>query len=282
MSKRQEEIERELVRQRKAKLMRDLENDLQYYHNKKNEEAQAKKDEIRDNESLLNEETFRFHSPYMQYRNKINEMNKRIYDRSKMYNGYLNSPLNNEFFNAKDDFEFNKKVAEQKEREKYLMRTDQTKINLRQEEAKRLKEEDQRLKSEKIKSQNNYKEYLDIQNIERNNKALEKRNQSQGEQLIMPSYNYPNYPLPVTKKAFDPLHLNNTSPALNSNKNKYLGESQLRHNPITCPIDDVEYNKYVLNDLLYMNNSNHIERNVNGIDNILTNTGNRIMALNSQ
>ena len=25
----------------------------------------------------------------------------------------------------------------------------------------------------------------------------------------------------------------------------YLGESRLRHNPITCPVDDIEYNKYV-------------------------------------
>lgn len=27
--------------------------------------------------------------------------------------------------------------------------------------------------------------------------------------------------------------------------NRYLGDSKLRHNPITCPVNDYYYNKYV-------------------------------------
>ena len=27
--------------------------------------------------------------------------------------------------------------------------------------------------------------------------------------------------------------------------NRYLGDSRLRHNPITCPVNDYYYNKYV-------------------------------------
>ena len=31
----------------------------------------------------------------------------------------------------------------------------------------------------------------------------------------------------------------------NNNNHTYLGDSNLRHNPITCPVNDYNYNKYI-------------------------------------
>lgn len=295
MKKRQEEIQKELMSRRKARLMNDIEENYEHVQNKKHQKAQEKMQEAKENEVLWNEENYRFHSPSLQYRNKINEMNRKIYDRSKLYNGYFNSPLDNEFFNAKNDFEFNKKIAERNEREKYLMRIDQTKVNQRKEEARRIKEEDIHFMDMKRKSQSNYKTYLDSQSTEKTQKTMEERDKAiTGRQLLLPSYNYPNFPVPLTKKAFDPLHVDHAStPDLTVNKTKYLGESSLRHNPITCPINDIEYNKYVFKHMLNLNKSSSSSNSLNSSQNgrndndkgncsILSDAGNRIISVNSQ
>ena len=47
------------------------------------------------------------------------------------YNGYLQSPLKGELFVAKNDFEFNRKLAEQRMIEKDALRKDPTGMNER-------------------------------------------------------------------------------------------------------------------------------------------------------
>jgi hypothetical protein len=86
-------------------------------------------------------------------------------------------------------------------------------------------------------------------------------------QLIMPAYFYPNRPVPLHKKARDSLlFAKNQKDIFDQDMNKffrydsqhstlidyersggYLGDSKLRHNPITCPVNDYYYNKYVNN-----------------------------------
>jgi hypothetical protein len=43
-----------------------------------------------------------------------------------------------------------------------------------------------------------------------------------------------------------------SSSAMYKERGNYLGDSRLRHNPITCPVDDVEYNKYVNKELYHI------------------------------
>ena len=74
----------------------------------------------------------------------------------------------------------------------------------------------------------------------------------QGTNSIMSRYKTPNIQKPLEQYL-----INNNNYAKTPNPNNfiinkkinYLGESTLRHNPITCPIDDLEYNKYVINGL---------------------------------
>ena len=84
-------------------------------------------------------------------------------------------------------------------------------------------------------------------------------------QLLMPAYYYPNLPEPVYHKARDSLLASknqeeyfgkdmnrffrgdsSSSTLMNyEGNNRYLGDSRLRHNPITCSFNDYYYNKYV-------------------------------------
>ena len=38
---------------------------------------------------------------------------------------------------------------------------------------------------------------------------------------------------------------------MNKGKENYLNDFRLRHNLITCPFDNIEYNKYVKKELYY-------------------------------
>ena len=100
-------------------------------------------------------------------------------------------------------------------------------------------------------------------------KNLAKLNEGQDDsrpQLIMPAYWYPNRPIPLYKKAKDSLDYSKNSNSFfrgrgdmnrffewdsqyktlmdYDNTGKYLGDSNLRHNPITCPVNDYYYNKF--------------------------------------
>ena len=65
--------------------------------------------------------------------------------------------------------------------------------------------------------------------------------------------------------------------------NRYLGDSKLRHNPITCPVNDYYYNKYVNklkkeSEIIPAGNNNNYSREVpqnNSRDNLI-NSGQQI------
>ncbi len=92
-------------------------------------------------------------------------------------------------------------------------------------------------------------------------------------ELIMPSYNYPNLPVAMFKKANDPINwikANHTETLRNNNKNYYLGDSALRHNPIIQPVEDKEYNKYL--------NKQKALYGTNIKTNTLADAGNKVLA----
>lgn len=81
----------------------------------------------------------------------------------------------------------------------------------------------------------------------------------------MPAYLYPNRPIPLNKKAADSLQFSKQSNKIFDkdmnkffywdsqyytmmdypNNGRYLGDSMLRHNPITCPVNDYCHNRYI-------------------------------------
>ena len=190
------------------------------------------------------------------YKDHIKGLNDKIYNNlSNLYGDSINPNA----LKGKNDYEYNKIMAEEKQKLKnkkdpneYLPLEDDKELD-------RLKLE------EKLRNQRLYKEYLDNQNeIDHLNK-LNQSNEDMRPQLIMPAYFYPNRPVPLHKKARDSLlFAKNQQDYFDKDMNKffrydsqhstlidyersggYLGDSKLRHNPITCPVNDYYYNKYV-------------------------------------
>jgi hypothetical protein len=129
-----------------------------------------------------------------------------------------------------------------------------------------LREADSKMKNERLEQQKNYKDYLDQQKEKKIFDIQNEKKYDISTELIMPSYHYPNKPVPTSKAAKDSIsvsknHHNFFDKDMNkffqgdsqyetlisySGKNYYLGDTRLRHNPITHPINDAEYNKYVV------------------------------------
>ncbi len=193
-----------------------------------------------------------------EYKDRVKGLNDKIYDNLSNLNGLNGNSINPEAFKAKNDYEFNKIMADEKK-----------KLNKKEEEPfiplEDTKELDRLKLEEKLRNQRLYKEYLDNQNeIDHLNK-LNQSNEDMRPQLIMPAYFYPNRPVPLHKKARDSLlFAKNQQDYFDKDMNKffrydsqhstlidyersggYLGDSKLRHNPITCPVNDYYYNKYV-------------------------------------
>lgn len=122
----------------------------------------------------------------------------------------------------------------------------------------------QQSQREKNDNQKLYREYLDNQNkMNQLNKLTEPK--YFGPQLLMPAYLYPNRPIPLNKKAADSLQFSKQSNKIFDkdmnkffdwdsqyytmmdypNNGRYLGDSMLRHNPITCPVNDYYHNRYI-------------------------------------
>ena len=198
------------------------------------------------------------------YKDRVKGLNDKIYDNLQNLNGLNGNSINPDAFKAKNDYEFNKIMAEEKAKLRNKKDMNDNYYNNGIEEEKEL----DRLKhEEKLRNQRLYKEYLDNQNeIDHLNK-LNQSNEDMRPQLIMPAYFYPNRPVPLHKKARDSLlFAKNQKDIFDQDMNKffrydsqhstlidyersggYLGDSKLRHNPITCPVNDYYYNKYVNN-----------------------------------
>ena len=111
-------------------------------------------------------------------------------------------------------------------------------------ELKQELEEDLKRKRENdINRQKLYKEYLDNQNqLDQLNKLKNLRDDMRPQ--LIASKNQENYFGKSMKKFFSGDASSNTLLDYEGSS-RYLGDSKLRHNPITCPVNDYYYNKYV-------------------------------------
>ena len=221
------------------------------YRKKKFNEKQKEQEEIQNYLIDRKNNNDAFYNIEKKYRSKISKMNNNIYKNALIYNDYLNEGKNNDIFKIKDDLKFNQKIAEikQKEKQEKIMQDiNNIKIQKQKNNIQNMLEKE--IKEQKLLEQQNYKNFLDKQKIEQKNNNNNVLIMS-GEQLLMPSYRYSNVP-----KSLINYTLNKSSSVkrnLNiddSPKRKfYLGDSSLRHNPITCPIEDTSPKKYILSQL---------------------------------
>ena len=255
-----EKAEKEKEQLKKKNLLREQLNDLDLLNKKKDYENQRKKD---DEANMLKNQKDPWGKQYNAFRDNLTKKNNRIFGNASKYNNVLGTPLDPNIFNAKNDDEFNKLLAEAKAKEKNKI--DPTEL---EQALKNLDDWNKGLKKQKEDNKNRqklYKEYLDNQTeLDKLNK-IKNNGDDMRPQLLMPAYYYPNLPEPVYHKARDSLlasknqeeyfgkDMNNffrgdasSNTLINyEGNNRYLGDSKLRHNPITCPVNDYYYNKYV-------------------------------------
>jgi len=255
-----EKAEREKEQIKKKNLLREQLNDLDMINRKKEFENQKEKD---DDKNLLKNQKDPWGKQYLSFRDNLAKKNNRIFGNASKYNNVLGTPVDPNIFNAKNDDEFNKLYAEAQAKERNKI--DPTELN---QALKNFDEYKKGLKKQKEDNKNRqklYKEYLDNQTeLDKLNK-MKNSGDDMRPQLLMPSYYYPNLPEPVYHKARDSLLASknqeeyfgkdmdrffrgdaSSNTLINyEGNNRYLGDSKLRHNPITCPVNDYYYNKYV-------------------------------------
>ena len=247
----QNELSRKLNQEKKDKLRLQLEQDLMDYRKRKFDEKQKEKKETE--EFIINEiNNDIFLKSEKRYRSKISRMNNNIYRNALLYNDYLNEGKNKDLFNSKNDLIFNQKVAEMKQKEKQekmLQSMDNIKIQKQKNLLKDIYE--QQMKDQKLLDQKNYREFLDKQKYEHKKNKSNNILLSSGEQLLMPGYRYSNVPKPLINYTFgrNLSVVNNFKNEDETNKKFYLGDSTLKHNPITCPIEDLTPRKYILSQI---------------------------------
>ena len=200
---------------------------------------------------------------YLSFKNNLSKKNDRIFGNAEKFNNLLKNPYDPNIFKAKNDDEYNKLMAEAKLREKNKI--DPAELEKVNKDFNDYNNGLKRLKEENKNRQKLYKQYLDNQTeLDKLNK-MKNVGDDMRPQLLMPAYYYPNLPEPVYHKARDSLLASKNQEdyfGKDMNKffrsdaeqktlldyeghNRYLGDSKLRHNPITCPVNDYYYNKYV-------------------------------------
>jgi len=256
-----------MLNQKKKDLFNIQMNDLNNFNNHKNQINELKKLDNINTKKLIDYENENFLNEYKIFQNRLKNMNKNIYRNVNDYNNYFKK-INPNIFNCNNnDYEFNQKVAEEKLENERLNKFNLLGIDQRIDFINNLQNEDKNLKEKKLFNQKLYKNYLDNQN-KMNKINMLKNNYDYKNNLLLPAYYYPNRPIPIYKKAKDSLLFSkNQSQILdnhnlkkffeydsqfntlidyeNNNNNTYLGDSNLRHNPITCPVNDYNYNKYI-------------------------------------
>jgi hypothetical protein len=255
-----EKAEKEKEQTKKKHLLREQLNDLDLINKKKEYENQKQKD---DDKNMMKNLKDPWGKQYNTFRDNLAKKNNRIFGNASKYNNLLGSPLDPNIFNAKNDDEFNRLLAEAKAKERNLK--DPTEL---EQALKNLDEWNKGLKKQKEDNKNRqklYKEYLDNQTELEKLHKIKNNGDDMRPQLLMPAYYYPNLPEPVYHKARDSLLASknqeeyfgkdmdrffrgdaSSNTLINyEGNNRYLGDSKLRHNPITCPVNDYYYNKYV-------------------------------------
>ena len=284
-----EKAEREKENEKKKILLRDQLNQLDLINQKKAYENQRDKD---DDANMLKNNRDPWGKQYLTFKNNLSKKNDRIFGNAEKFNNLLKNPYDPNIFKAKNDDEYNKLMAEAKLREKNKI--DPTELEKVNKDFNDYNNGLKRLKEENKNRQKLYKQYLDNQTeLEKLNK-LKSEGDDMRPQLLMPAYYYPNLPEPVYHKARDSLLASKNQEEFRSDaeqktlmdyegNNRYLGDSKLRHNPITCPVNDYYYNKYVNklkkeSEIIPAGNNNNYSREVpqnNSRDNLI-NSGQQI------
>ena len=257
-------MEKEKEKEKKQKLLSSQIDDLNNFNRRKLLNNKLKMAEDQKFIQNFNNESNKWGS-YNQMQNKLKNKNEKIYGNCSKYNDLIGDPYDPNAFNAKNDLEFNKIIAEQKERQRKKNRSDPDLTNGIIKASQEIENENRMQRENNINRQKLYKEYLDNQNQMDKLNKLKNKNDDTRPQLLMPAYYYPNLPEPIYHKARDSLLASkNQENYFGKNMNKfftrdisrntlldyeenrgYLGDSRLRHNPITCPVNDYYYNKYI-------------------------------------
>jgi len=257
--------EKEKEKVKKRQLYNDQMNDLDNFNRRKAADDLRKREE--DEKLIQNfpNESDKWGSSYNKLQDKLKNTNNRIYGNISNYNNILGEPIDPNAFKAKNDLEFNRMIADQKAKKR---KEDRINPNLAEEIRKQRKELDDDAKKQRendLNRQKLYKEYLDNQNQLGKLNKIKNKEDDMRPQLLMPAYYYPNLPQPIYHKARDSLLASKDQEhyfGKDMNKffkgdvsrntlldyegtSRYLGDSKLRHNPITCPVNDYYYNKYV-------------------------------------
>ena len=257
--------EKEKERERKRLLYNEQMNDLDRFNRRKELNFLKRRQEDEKIIKNFKNESDKWEAPYNQMQDKLRNSNNRMFGNISNYNNILGDPIDPKAFGAKNDLEFNKMIADQKEMRRKMEKLNPNLTNELLRQKQELEEDLKRKRENDINRQKLYKEYLDNQNqLDQLNKLKNLRDDMRP-QLIMPSYYYPNLPEPIYHKARDSLLASKNqenyfgksmkkffSGDASSNtlldyegSSRYLGDSKLRHNPITCPVNDYYYNKYI-------------------------------------
>ena len=257
--------EKEKERERKRLLYNEQMNDLDRFNRRKELNFLKRRQEDEKIIKNFKNESDKWEAPYNQMQDKLRNSNSRMFGNISNYNNILGDPIDPKAFGAKNDLEFNKMIADQKEMRRKMEKLNPNLTNELLRQKQELEEDLKRKRENDINRQKLYKEYLDNQNqLDQLNKLKNLRDDMRP-QLIMPSYYYPNLPEPIYHKARDSLLASKNqenyfgksmkkffSGDASSNtlldyegSSRYLGDSKLRHNPITCPVNDYYYNKYI-------------------------------------
>ena len=260
MNNYQQEIlnEKKIEKEKKENLRQLQQEDLLNFYRRKDEERSLRENNLK----TMKERENKLFDSYNQYKDKIYKLNNNIYENALRYNDYMNGGKNDELFKVNNDLEYNKRIAELKDREKRLniINSNQQILRKYEEDNEKQKEIDRLMKEQRLNDQKNYRNILDRQSEERRNELKRIRSDYYSigkEQLMMPGYKHPNLPKPleqyVLSNSLSSSYIgknNNYANYFNTQRRiDYLGDSTLKHNPITCPIDDLEYNKYVIDGL---------------------------------
>ena len=117
-------IEKEKERERKRRLYNDQMDDLNKFNRRK--ELNYLKQKQEDEKIIKNfkNESDKWDLPYNQMQDKLRNSNNRMFGNISKYNNILGDPIDPKVFGAKNDLEFNKMIADQKE-----LRRRQEKLN---------------------------------------------------------------------------------------------------------------------------------------------------------
>ncbi len=246
-------------------------NELNNFNKQK--EDQLKKKAIDDDKynTYIQQRNKEFILKEKEYKDKFSNINNKIYNNLMTYSDYLhnnNIKSLDEPFHLRNDNELNRHIANKRDYEKLFLKKDASGNAAYLAELDKLKDLENKEKAIKSNEKALYKNFLDKQYFDLQNQKNKK--DTFVPQLLLPSYHYPNRPVPLYKKAADSIHLvknnilfenqnvgdmkeffqhevqSHTLLDQNDSRSYYNPYgSNLNHNPIVNPIPSFDSNKYI-------------------------------------